>query len=557
MNFKLFALVFLIIVSPCLAINPRSMDTLEVKIIQSGTMKVSGNVQMLTLFLYIPQNYVESISITPDSWNYGTDKYGNKIVIINWKTPIGDVSYSVETIVRNKASHLLNEYEIDEGYLEETNQIVFTDEIRKAAYPHEKTMKRAAELAKWVHDYMTYDVSVTDQKTSAWVFENKRGVCTEYANLLSSMLKLNGIPTRHAVGYAYSTTEGKFQGHAWLEILTERGWVNLDPTWLQFGYVDATHIKTASIPDSNLSESIGYLGFGTVEWKRNAEQFEIIDYEEKPVNKIYLHSSGNLIQARIEGECSISILDIKSCVNRNMEPMLSIPDTKRTVWFCGATDVYWPYESSAGRYICPVTVFEQSGTVEIINISIDSYKMSSFYIEGPDIVKKGEEFTLKANGIIFSPNLTGYGDQSWNLKLNMPGSYKFYVNGTVTEKSVTVTEEKEFDIFVEMPNNATVGKPFSVGIVIKTDKPRFALVEAAIGNQTDKKSVFIEKEKSVFFNLTAQKAGTEKVVLSVYNNTVVSYTGTIEVKEINAGISVFSIIASIINGIGEFFSSIF
>ncbi|MBI5347686.1 MAG: transglutaminase domain-containing protein [Candidatus Aenigmarchaeota archaeon] len=552
-------LILMLLAVPCIAINPRSMHSLDVTIIQSGSMNISGNIHLLTLSLYIPQENVEDIRVSPESWTYSTDRYGNKIILISWQNPSSAVEYRVETLVKNSAQQLEKIYPIKDGYLEETNQVVFTEGIRQAAYPYEKSPERVAELTKWVYGYMSYDTNVSGQKDSGWAFINRRGVCTEYSNLLSAMLKLNGIPTRHVVGYAYSTLEEKFQGHAWLEILTEGGWVGVDPTWLQFGYIDATHIRTASLPDPNLTEKIGYVGFGSVEWRRNTEQFEISGYETRAVNKIYLDAD-DLIKARIEGDCGMSIVDIKSCVNKNMEPMLLIPDTRRVIWFCGSANVYWPYEAKDGRYICPVTVFDQSGSAEVLNITIGNRKTKEFFIEGPDTVKKGETFTLTGPGTIFSPNLTGYAENSWTLRLAIPGTYKFYINSTTAEKSVVVTEEKEFDISADIPENVTAGSAFIAFLRVRNlGKPRYAVAGVKFEGSEMKKTFYVDKEALVEFNLTAKEAGTGKIIFSVYNSSVVSYSSIMTVNniEVRTGFDIFMVFRSIADGIAGFFSRLF
>ena len=135
----------------------------------------------------------------------------------------------------------------DATYLKENDQVRFTPELRKTAFPFERSLKRAAELAIWVNNYIYYDLGLVGElKPSDWVYENRRGVCVEYANLLSALLKISGIPTRYVVGYAYSSVESKLIGHAWVEILASDGsWIPLDPTWLEAGYLDVNALVPA------------------------------------------------------------------------------------------------------------------------------------------------------------------------------------------------------------------------------------------------------------------------------------------------------------------------
>ncbi len=556
MKMILLLLVLAVIVMPAAAIDPRSMEQLDVKIIQSGNIRPVGRATMVSLMLYIPQDGVESVNITPNDWEYATDSYGNRMVLLKWRYPSESMDYRVETVVRNRAKHIEKGYEIyGSSYLGETQQVVFTDDIRKAAYPYERSLRRAAELAIWVNQYMTYDLNVTGQKSSEWAYHNRRGVCVEYSNLLSAMLKINGIPARHAVGYAYASMEKKFQGHTWVEILTNRGWVAIDPTWLQAGYIDATHIRTASLPDPNLTETIGYVGTGTIEWRRNPEEFAILDYETRNITKISVSEESGFIKARISGECSLSKITVKSCVDEKGENMFSIPEPERFLWFCDYADVYWPYKARGSKYICPVTVFDISGSVDILNVSVSS-KNERAYITGPDTAKTNETFTIVASGLIVSPNLTETSEHEWSLKLDKPGTYKFYTNGSTEEKTIQVFEEKEFDIYIDAPKNTTLGN-FSISALVKnTGIARSAAVKIEFGSAQKEKNIFIEKEAAVNFTLVATEKGARKITASVYNGTMASYTATIDVYEKKTEIATVDMLARIISSIAGFFSDL-
>ena len=118
---------------------------------------------------------------------------------------------------------------------------------------------------------MEYDKTLVGEKMpSNWVFDNKRGVCAEYSTLLAALLRVSGIPTRYVIGYAYTNIDKDFIPHAWVEVLSANGeWIPFDPTWLQGGYVDATHVKTANLIDGNHTENmIRYSGGKISKWTR-------------------------------------------------------------------------------------------------------------------------------------------------------------------------------------------------------------------------------------------------------------------------------------------------
>ncbi|MBN2082486.1 transglutaminase domain-containing protein [bacterium] len=73
--------------------------------------------------------------------------------------------------------------------------------------------------------------------TRCW--ENRTGVCDEFANVMCSMLRTAGIPARPVAGIVHLIDEYDEKtnilvagGHAWAEFyLPDIGWVPLDPTW--------------------------------------------------------------------------------------------------------------------------------------------------------------------------------------------------------------------------------------------------------------------------------------------------------------------------------------
>lgn len=102
--------------------------------------------------------------------------------------------------------------------------------------------EKTALLAQWVHDYITYDVSAASPSPDVrTILATRRGVCTEYSVLFVTLARSLGYPTRFVSGYAYASTLGVWQAHSWAEVWLGE-WVPVDPTWLEVGSVDPTHI---------------------------------------------------------------------------------------------------------------------------------------------------------------------------------------------------------------------------------------------------------------------------------------------------------------------------
>ena len=79
------------------------------------------------------------------------------------------------------------------------------------------------------------------------VLRTKVGDCNEHTALFVAMARSIGLPSRIAVGLAY--TRGAFFYHAWPEVYLDEGggrglWLPVDPTFNQFP-ADATHIRLA------------------------------------------------------------------------------------------------------------------------------------------------------------------------------------------------------------------------------------------------------------------------------------------------------------------------
>lgn len=106
------------------------------------------------------------------------------------------------------------------------------------------------KLASWVEQNVKYDLSTltadVSQKAS-WVLERRVGVCDEMTSLFIAMARSLGIPARFVSGISYTTAPEFTENwlpHGWAEAyMPDIGWVAFDPTFGEFGYVDATHIK--------------------------------------------------------------------------------------------------------------------------------------------------------------------------------------------------------------------------------------------------------------------------------------------------------------------------
>lgn len=90
----------------------------------------------------------------------------------------------------------------------------------------ESISERAAYFCDVLSDLIEYKKGVTDTKTKAAdVFALKAGVCQDFAHLLISLLRMDGIPARYIAGLAFCNGET----HAWVEYWNGAHWEGIDP----------------------------------------------------------------------------------------------------------------------------------------------------------------------------------------------------------------------------------------------------------------------------------------------------------------------------------------
>lgn len=105
---------------------------------------------------------------------------------------------------------------------------------------------------------ITYDYTKANSVQSGYVpnpdiiMQNGTGICLDYASVMASMLRSQGIPTRLEVGYAGSAY------HAWISTyITDVGWVNgvIEFDGTNWSLMDPTFAASAS--DTTLKNFIG------------------------------------------------------------------------------------------------------------------------------------------------------------------------------------------------------------------------------------------------------------------------------------------------------------
>jgi len=119
-------------------------------------------------------------------------------------------------------------------------------------------------------DFEYVSASTTIATTPFEVFESRRGVCQDFANLMICMARLLQVPARYRMGYIFTGAdyENKVQSeasHAWVELYVPRmGWHGFDPT--NGRQVGSEHVRVAcgrDYRDATPTSGTIYRGGGT------------------------------------------------------------------------------------------------------------------------------------------------------------------------------------------------------------------------------------------------------------------------------------------------------
>lgn len=93
-----------------------------------------------------------------------------------------------------------------------------------------KTLEKVAVVYNYVVKSLTYDTNKAENVQSGYlpvldqVLTEKKGICFDYAALMTGMLRSQGIPCKLVIGYV-GTEEPAY--HAWISVWTEgEGWID-------------------------------------------------------------------------------------------------------------------------------------------------------------------------------------------------------------------------------------------------------------------------------------------------------------------------------------------
>lgn len=88
---------------------------------------------------------------------------------------------------------------------------------------------KAMAICQYIHDNVVYEYGSSDNNTTAWdAWQNKKGVCRDFAHIGISLCRALDMPARMVVGYLFELEPMDL--HAWYEVFIGGRWYTFDAT---------------------------------------------------------------------------------------------------------------------------------------------------------------------------------------------------------------------------------------------------------------------------------------------------------------------------------------
>jgi len=125
----------------------------------------------------------------------------------------------------------------------ESDDPMLVKKARKIADGSKDSWEAAVRLSQWVAENIAYEIP--GGMTARNTYDLRKGECGAHSILLAGFCRAMGIPARVVWGCMYvPNMGGAFGQHAWTEIwMGEAGWIPVDSTAFEAGFVDSGHIR--------------------------------------------------------------------------------------------------------------------------------------------------------------------------------------------------------------------------------------------------------------------------------------------------------------------------
>lgn len=248
-------------------------------------VKIQSNKELENVVVTLPnyfenggqkvQNIISKATVTPTDWSkdakgrqfqFSTDQ---KNLTIHSNATITTGLRNKTTINRNPQHYLF--------YSKEDEQLLqpILDKIkRNAKY---SALPLYAQIGSFVHQFINYDARYIGKLPNIrQIISDKKGVCTEYASLFTTLARMAKIPALTVNGAACGEYQ-QCQGHAWNMIYYKDQWIEVDPTWdLMSGQVSSSHVYFSDDQEG----TVGIKYYGSKDMQVNSSMdFEMVKVE--------------------------------------------------------------------------------------------------------------------------------------------------------------------------------------------------------------------------------------------------------------------------------------
>jgi transglutaminase-like putative cysteine protease len=213
----------------------------------------------------------------PDDYRERTDFFGNRVAYFAVQAPHRELTVTadstvvvsnrrdgdpvagnqpwepvVELLMTDPAAEVLEArmFVLDSPFVARLDAL--GDYARQSFTPNRDLLSALSELSTRIHDDFAYKPGSTSVSTPIEVaFQQRSGVCQDFAHVAIGCLRALGLAARYVSGYLESAPSsggarivGADVSHAWLSVFVPgSGWVDIDPTNARF--VNHRYVTTA------------------------------------------------------------------------------------------------------------------------------------------------------------------------------------------------------------------------------------------------------------------------------------------------------------------------
>lgn len=175
------------------------------------------------------------INLTPEvCYSQGEDSFGNRTIYGSIKEPhnnfklhvTGEMLTGLSEREQEKNPSAIGKYRYSHGLNAHGISLrAYYESIHSAV--NGSDYERGIMLMHRLYEDFSYEKNVTDVNTTAeeaWILG--KGVCQDYAHILTALCHMDNIPARYVAGMM----EGEGLSHAWVEVYENGYWYPVDPT---------------------------------------------------------------------------------------------------------------------------------------------------------------------------------------------------------------------------------------------------------------------------------------------------------------------------------------